>query len=114
MNAASPNGRKSTILELNDRLREKDGIRMQACTHTHSQTSFYLFKEVSFMNKNRPPKHMYINPRKRKKEAKKKKKKKTEKKEGQILRQWTFIHNERSVKALKMNTPGVSKVFCFC
>ena len=41
--------------------------------HTHAQTSFYLFKEVSFMNKNRPPKHMYINPRKREKEAKNKK-----------------------------------------
>ena len=50
------------------RLREKDGIHMQARTHTHAQTSFYLFKEVSFMNKNRPPKHMYINPRKREKE----------------------------------------------
>ena len=58
---------------------------MQARTHTHAQTSFYLFKEVSFMNKNRPPKHMYINPRKREKEeAKKEKNKTSERGEGQV------------------------------
>ena len=37
------------------------------------------------MNKNRPPKHMYINPRKREKEeAKKEKKKTSERGEGQV------------------------------